>query len=209
MKPGFPARPRPYLGAIGLEEDTVKYRALLIALIVALAACGDAEEGATVTTEEMMEESASTEMMEEEMMDEDVLAVAGAEGDLGTFLAAVESAGMMEDLHGAGPFTVFAPTDDAFDAYLESSGMTEEEALAGGEMLQSIVGYHLVSMMEDSSMVMGMDGESLTTVNGAPLEITVDGETVMVGDATVLRYDIEASNGVIHVIDTVLTPPEG
>jgi uncharacterized surface protein with fasciclin (FAS1) repeats len=209
MKPGFPARPRPYLGAIGLEEDTVKYRALLIALIVALAACGDAEEGATVTTEEMMEESASTEMMEEEMMDEDVLAVAGAEGDLGTFLAAVESAGMMEDLHGEGPFTVFAPTDEAFDAYLESSGMTEEEALAGGEMLQSIVGYHLVSMMEDSSMVMGMDGESLTTVNGAPLEITVDGETVMVGDATVLRYDIEASNGVIHVIDTVLTPPEG
>jgi uncharacterized surface protein with fasciclin (FAS1) repeats len=209
MKPGFPARPRPYLGAIGLEEDTVKYRALLIALIVALAACGDAEEGATVTTEEMMEESASTEMMEEEMMDEDVLAVAGAEGDLGTFLAAVESAGMMEDLHGEGPFTVFAPTDEAFDAYLESSGMTEEEALAGGEMLQSIVGYHLVSMMEDSSMVMGMDGESLTTVNGAPLDITVDGETVMVGDATVLRYDIEASNGVIHVIDTVLTPPEG
>jgi uncharacterized surface protein with fasciclin (FAS1) repeats len=218
MKPGFPARPRPYVGAIGLEEDTVKYRALLIALMVALAACGDAEEGATVTTEEMMEETASTEMMEEtastemmeeEMMDEDVLAVAGAEGDLGTFLAAVESAGMMEDLHGEGPFTVFAPTDDAFDAYLESSGMTEEEALAGGEMLQSIVGYHLVSMMEDSSMVMGMDGESLTTVNGAPLDITVDGETVMVGDATVLRYDIEASNGVIHVIDTVLTPPEG
>jgi uncharacterized surface protein with fasciclin (FAS1) repeats len=218
MKPGFPARPRPYVGAIGLEEDTVKYRALLIALMVSLAACGDAEEGATVTTEEMMEETASTEMMEEtastemmeeEMMDEDVLAVAGAEGDLGTFLAAVESAGMMEDLHGEGPFTVFAPTDEAFDAYLESSGMTEEEALAGGEMLQSIVGYHLVSMMEDSSMVMGMDGESLTTVNGAPLEITVDGETVMVGDATVLRYDIEASNGVIHVIDTVLTPPEG
>jgi uncharacterized surface protein with fasciclin (FAS1) repeats len=76
-------------------------------------------------------------------------------------------------------------------------------------MLQSIVGYHLVSMMEDSSMVMGMDGESLTTVSGAPLEITGDGETVMVGDATVLRYDIESSNGVIHVIDTVLTPPAG
>jgi uncharacterized surface protein with fasciclin (FAS1) repeats len=197
--------------------------------MIALVACGDADQGTTdtteemmeetetteemmeetETTEEMMEETATTEMMDEEMMDEDVLAVAGAEGDLGTFLAAIESAGMMEDLHGEGPFTVFAPTDDAFAAYLESSGMTEEEALAGGEMLQSIVGYHLVSMMEDSSMVMGMDGESLTTVNGAPLEITVDGETVMVGDATVLRYDIEASNGVIHVIDSVLTPPEG
>jgi uncharacterized surface protein with fasciclin (FAS1) repeats len=163
----------------------------------------------TATTEQMMDETATTEMMEEEMMEDDVLAVAGAEADLGTFLEAVEAAGMMEDLQGTGPFTVFAPTDEAFEAYLETSGMTQEEALAGGEMLQSIVGYHLVSMMEDSSMVMGMDGESLTTVSGAPLEITGDGETVMVGDATVLRYDIEASNGVIHVIDTVLTPPAG
>jgi uncharacterized surface protein with fasciclin (FAS1) repeats len=187
----------------------LKLRLLTTLMLIALVACGDAEEGTTATTEAMMEETATTEMMEEEMMEEDVLAVAGAEGDLGTFLTAVESAGMMEDLHGEGPFTVFAPTDEAFDAYLESAGMTEEEALAGGEMLQSIVGYHLVSMMEDSSMVMGMDGESLTTVNGAPLEISVDGETVMVGDATVLRYDIEASNGVIHVIDSVLTPPEG
>jgi uncharacterized surface protein with fasciclin (FAS1) repeats len=76
-------------------------------------------------------------------------------------------------------------------------------------MLQAVVGSHLVSMMEDSTMVMGMDGQTLTTVSGAPLEITVDGETVMVGEATVLRYDIEASNGVIHVIDTVLSPPEG
>jgi uncharacterized surface protein with fasciclin (FAS1) repeats len=195
----------------------MKVRALLVLLVI-LAACGG-EAGSTdtteqmmdetATTEQMMDETATTEMMEEEMMEDDVLAVAGAEADLGTFLEAVEAAGMMEDLQGTGPFTVFAPTDEAFEAYLETSGMTQEEALAGGEMLQSIVGYHLVSMMEDSSMVMGMDGESLTTVSGAPLEITGDGETVMVGDATVLRYDIEASNGVIHVIDTVLTPPAG
>jgi uncharacterized surface protein with fasciclin (FAS1) repeats len=194
----------------------MKLRALVVVLMIALlAACGSGDEGTTDTTEEMMEgTSTSEEMMDEtstteEMMGEDVLAVAEAEGDLGTFLAAIDSAGMMEDLHGEGPFTLFAPTDDAFETYLESSGMTQEEALAGGEMLQAIVGSHLVSMMEDSTMVMGMDGQSLTAVSGAPLEITVDGETVMVGEATVLRYDIEASNGVIHVIDTVLTPPEG
>jgi uncharacterized surface protein with fasciclin (FAS1) repeats len=194
----------------------MKLRALTVLLLIAmLAACGGGEEGTTDTTEEMMDETSTTEeMMDEssttgEMMGEDVLAVAEAEGDLGTFLSAIDSAGMMEDLHGEGPFTVFAPTDDAFDAYLESSGMTQEEALAGGEMLQAIVGSHLVSMMEDSTMVMGMDGQTLTAVSGAPLEITVDGETVMVGEATVLRYDIEASNGVIHVIDTVLSPPEG
>lgn len=183
---------------------------VVLAVALVVAACGEGEQGTTETTEEMMEETSTTEeMMEEEMTEEDVLAVAEAEGDLSTFLAAVEAAGLMEDLHGDGPFTVFAPTDEAFATYLESSGMTQEEALAGGEMLQSIVGHHLVSMMEDSAMVMGMDGESFTTLSGAPLEITVDGETVMVGDATVLRYDIEASNGVIHVIDTVLAPPEG
>jgi uncharacterized surface protein with fasciclin (FAS1) repeats len=185
-------------------------RALLALVMIALlAACGGGGEGTTDSTVEMMDDTSSTEMMDEEMMSEDVLAVAEAEGDLGTFLTAIDSAGMMEDLHGEGPFTVFAPTDDAFAAYLESSGMTQEEALAGGEMLQSIIGYHLVSMMEDSAMVMTMDGDSLTTVGGAPLEVTVDGEKVMVGGATVLRYDIEASNGVIHVIDTVLTPPQG
>lgn len=185
-------------------------RALIALVMIALlAGCGGGDEGTTDTTVEMMDDTSSTEMMDEEMMSEDVLAVAEAEGDLGTFLTAIDSAGMMEDLHGEGPFTVFAPTDDAFDAYLESSGMTQEEALSGGEMLQSIIGYHLVSMMEDSSMVMTMDGDSLITVGGAPLEVTVDGEKVMVGDATILRYDIEASNGVIHVIDTVLTPPQG
>ena len=152
----------------------------------------------------MMDDTSTTA----EMMDEDVLAVAAAEGDLDTFLGALEAAGIMEDFHGEGPFTLFIPTDDAFSAYVEESGMTEEEVLAGGEMLQSVLGYHVVTMMEDSEMVMGMDGQTFTTLNGAPLDVTVDGETVMVGDATIVRYDLSASNGVIHVIDTVLIPPE-
>jgi transforming growth factor-beta-induced protein len=191
---------------------TSRIALLLMTLGLLVAACGD--EGATttsqaaaetVTTEEMMDETTTTE----EMMDDDVLAVAEAEGDLGTFLAATSAAGIMEDFHGEGPFTLFIPTDEAFAAYLESAGMSQEEAFAGAEMLQSILGYHVVTMMEDSEMVMGMDGQTFTTLNGAPLEVTVDGDTVMVGDATILRYDIEASNGVIHVIDAVLTPPEG
>ena len=171
--------------------------------LVMLVACGDA--GGTTTTAPESEESSTTE----EMMEEDVLAVAEAEGDLGTFLAATEAAGIMEDFHGEGPFTLFIPTDDAFAAYLDRAGMTQEEAFAGGDMLQSIVGYHVVTMMEDAEMVMGMDGQTFTTMQGAPLEVTVDGENVMVGDATILRYDIQASNGVIHVIDAVLVPPEG
>ena len=194
---------------------------LLLALVgLLVVACGGGEEGASDTTEEMMDETSTTEEMmdetsttemqgDEEMMDDDVLAVAAAEGDLGIFLDALDSAGIMEDFHREGPFTLFVPTDDAFGAYFDEAGMTQEEAFAGAEMLQSIVGFHVVAMMEDSEMVMGMDGQTMTTMNGAPLEIAVDGETVMVGDATVLRYDIESSNGVIHVIDTVLIPPEG
>jgi len=176
--------------------------AWLIALLALTGiACG---EDAATTTAEMMEDTSTTA----EMMEGDVLAVATAEGDLGAFLAALEAAGMMEDFHGEGPFTLFIPTDDAFDAYLNESGMTEEQVFAGADMLQSILGHHVVTMTEDSEMVMGMDGQSFTTLNGSPLDVTVDGETVMVGDATIVRYDLSASNGVVHVIDTVLIPPE-
>jgi transforming growth factor-beta-induced protein len=192
----------------------MSYRSALLIIVVGLfiAACG--EDAATETTAEMMDGTSTTAEMTDdtattaEMMDEDVLAVAAAEGDLDTFLGALEAAGIMEDFHGEGPFTLFIPTDDAFSAYVDQSGMTEEELLAGGEMLQSVLGYHVVTMMENSEMVMGMDGQTFTTLNGAPLDVTVDGETVMVGDATIVRYDLTASNGVIHVIDTVLIPPE-
>ncbi|HEX9762301.1 MAG TPA: fasciclin domain-containing protein [Acidimicrobiia bacterium] len=180
---------------------------MLLGLLVA--ACG--EDQATATTAPVAADTSTTEEMaeEEEMMDDDVLAVAEAEGDLSIFLAGLEAAGIMEDFHGEGPFTLFAPNDEAFAAYLDDAGMSREEAFAGAEMLQSILGYHVVTMMEDSEMVMGMDGQTFTTLNGAPLEVTVDGDIVMVGDATILRYDIEASNGVIHVIDAVLSPPAG
>lgn len=166
---------------------------LAVLALMAIAACGGP---ATTTT------------AEEEMMDEDVLAVAAAQGDLTTFLAALEAAGIMEDFHGEGPYTLFIPTDEAFADYLGTAGMTQEEAFAGAEMLQGILSYHIVDMLEDSEMVMGMAGQSFTTLSGLPLQVTVEGDTVMVGNATVERYDLEASNGVIHVIDMVLIPPQ-
>jgi uncharacterized surface protein with fasciclin (FAS1) repeats len=187
--------------------------ALLITLLgLLIAACG-VDASNDTTTEAMDDTSTTAEMMDDtattaETMDQDVLAVATAEGDLDAFLSALEAAGMMEDFHGEGPFTLFIPTDDAFSAYLEESGMSQEEVFAATEMLQAILGYHVVTMMEDSEMVMSMDGQTFDTLNGAPLDVTVDGETVMVGDATVVRYDLSASNGVIHVIDTVLIPPQ-
>jgi uncharacterized surface protein with fasciclin (FAS1) repeats len=164
-----------------------------------------------MTDDEMTDdEMTDDEMTDDEMTDDemgDVLEVASAEGDLGVFLAALEAAGTMDDFHGDGPFTLFIPTDQAFADYLSEAGMTQDEAFAGAEMLQALVDHHIVAMEEDADMVMGMAGESFTTMGGTSLDVTVDGETVMVGDATILRYDLHASNGIIHVIDQVLTPP--
>ena len=108
---------------------------------------------------------------------------------------------------GEGPFTVFAPTDEAFAAALESLGLTADELLADTETLTSILTYHVVAGVVPSSQVVTMDGQSVATVNGADITISVDGDTVMVNDATVTAVDIPASNGVIHVIDSVLLPP--
>jgi uncharacterized surface protein with fasciclin (FAS1) repeats len=179
---------------------------VLVALLAFLAAaCGDSATSTTAAPAATTTEAATT-TTEEEIMG-DVLEVAAAEGDLGIFLDALGAAGIMDDFHGEGPFTLFIPTDEAFDSYLAEAGMSQEEVFAGAEMLQAILNYHIVNMMEDAEMVMGMSGESFTTASGQALEVTVDGDIVMVGSATIERYDIEASNGVVHVIDTVLIPP--
>jgi uncharacterized surface protein with fasciclin (FAS1) repeats len=165
-------------------------------------ACG----GSTSTRTTAARSPTTTVAVAEEMGD--VLEVAAAEGDLNTFLAALEAAAVMENFHGDCPFTLFIPTDDAFSAYLSKAGMSQAEVFAGTEMLQAVLNQHIVNMMDDAEMVMGMAGQSFATGSGQALEVTVDGETVMVGGATVDRYDIHASNGVIHVIDTVLIPSD-
>jgi uncharacterized surface protein with fasciclin (FAS1) repeats len=136
-----------------------------------------------------------------------IVDVAAGAGTFDTLVAAVEAAGLVETLSGEGPFTVFAPTDDAFAAALEALGLTADELLADTETLTSILTYHVVAGEVPSSQVVTMDGQSVPTVNGAEVTITVDGETVMVNEATVTAVDIPASNGVIHVIDSVLLPP--
>jgi uncharacterized surface protein with fasciclin (FAS1) repeats len=173
---------------------------LLVALVTT--GCGDDDDDAagTDTTEAPADAG-------EQAATGDVLEAAAGEGDLGTFLKATEAAGVMDGLHGTGPFTVFIPTDAAFEAYLDDAGMSQTEVFGDAAALRRLVDHHIVNMAEDADMVMAMDGQSFTTEADTPLEVTVDGETVMVGDATVERYDIQASNGVIHVIDTVLIPP--
>lgn len=123
--------------------------------------------------------------------------------DAGTFttlLAAAEAAGLVDTLTGEGPLTVFAPTDEAFAALPEG---TVEGLLEDTDALTAILTYHVVA----GSVMSGdlSDGMMAETVNGASIEVGV-GDTVTVDGATVTTADIEASNGVIHVIDTVLLP---
>ena len=176
--------------------------ALLLAGTLVLAACGD--DSAAETTAVTEPTDASTE---ETTAEADIVATAQAAGDFTTLAAALEAAGLVETLQGEGPYTVFAPTDAAFEAALTDLGLTADELLADTETLSSILLYHVVEGEVPAEDVVGLDGQSVPTVNGAEVEITVDGETVMVNDATVTQADVFASNGVIHVIDTVLVPP--
>jgi len=120
-----------------------------------------------------------------------------------TLATALTAADLVDTLKGPGPFTVFAPTDEAF-AKLPEGTLDKLLKPRNKEKLASILTYHVVS-----GKVMAADVVKLskaTTVNGQSVKITVDHGTVKVNDATVTQTDVEASNGVIHVIDTVLLP---
>ena len=135
-------------------------------------------------------------------MDKDIVDTAAAAGSFNTLLAAATAAGLVDTLKGDGPFTVFAPTDDAFAALPEG---TVEALLADPEALAGILTYHVVPGAVMSTEL--VDDMKAGTVNGAEITIDLD-NGVMVNDATVVAADVEASNGVIHVIDKVILPPE-
>jgi transforming growth factor-beta-induced protein len=122
--------------------------------------------------------------------------------DFSTLVEVLEQAELLETLAGEGPFTVFAPTNEAIEALPE--GMLEG-IMSSPESLVGVLQYHVV---EGAYLAADLEGEtSLDTVLGSPLAITVEDGTVLLnGDVTVTEADIEASNGVIHVIDTVLVP---
>jgi uncharacterized surface protein with fasciclin (FAS1) repeats len=131
----------------------------------------------------------------------DIIETAAAAGSFNTLAAAIEAAGLTETLKGEGPFTVFAPTDEAF-AKLPAG--TVDALLKDKARLTAILTYHVVPGEGGSEQVVGLS--SAKTVNGADLPIAVRDGKVIVGQATVTQTDIAASNGVIHVIDTVLLP---
>lgn len=132
----------------------------------------------------------------------DIVDTAAAAGGFETLLAAATAAGLVDTLKSEGPFTVFAPTDDAFAALPEG---TVEALLADPEALAAILTYHVVPGKVMAANL--TDNMMVTTVNGAEITIgTTDGVTV--NGANVVSADIEASNGVIHVLDAVILPPQ-
>lgn len=134
--------------------------------------------------------------------DKDIVDTAAAAGNFTTLLAAAEAAGLVETLKGEGPFTVFAPTDEAFAALPE--GTVEDLLLPENkEALAGILTYHVIAGKIMSTDL--TDDMEAATVNGDTVMIDLD-NGVMVDGANVVTADIEASNGVIHVIDAVIMP---
>jgi uncharacterized surface protein with fasciclin (FAS1) repeats len=142
--------------------------------------------------------------------DADIVDTAIAAGDFTTLVAAVQAAGLEDTLRGEGPFTVFAPTDDAFAALPDGTIETLLEDPAGD--LTDILTYHVVAGAVPAADIVGLDGQQITTVNGAAITVGIadDGSVTLTdaagNDVAVVATDVQANNGVIHVIDAVLLP---
>ncbi len=139
------------------------------------------------------------------------IAVAASQADEPQFtvlVQAVVAAGLADELAAEGPFTVFAPTDEAFINLLTSLNLSAEDVLANTDLLTQVLLYHVVSGAFPAADVVGLDGQSVETLQGESIAISiVDGGVVLNGDVNVIQADVLASNGVIHVIDKVLLPP--
>lgn len=186
----------------------MKYLSLIALLFVF--ACGgggskSTSEESTAVDEATTEETEVVEESSEAASEaKDIVALASETESLSTLVQAVSAAGLVETLQGEGPFTVFAPTNDAFAALPEG---TLEDLLKpeNKEQLVAILTYHVVPSKAVSGDL--TDNMNVATVNGKEVVITTT-EGVKVNGATVVSADVEASNGVVHVIDAVILPPE-
>ena len=135
----------------------------------------------------------------------DIVDTAVAAGSFKTLAAALQAAGLVETLKGKGPFTVFAPTDAAF-AKLPKGTVEDLLKPENKAKLTAILTYHVVPGNVLAAQVVTMNGQDVKTVNGQTVKIGVAGGKVTVNGANVTATDVKASNGVIHVIDTVILP---
>ncbi len=177
------------------RTTTTRLAAGLVAGVLALTACGsDGNDADVAITEAEAAEAAEVGT---------IVDVAVAAGTFDTLVAAVSAAGLAETLSGEGPFTVFAPTDDAFAAL--PAGLVDALLLPENEAaLVAVLTYHVLGAEVPSSDVAT---GSVETLQGEEIELVAGDDGVTVNGANVIAVDVEASNGVIHVIDSVLVPP--
>ena len=170
-----------------------------LAIIGLLVSCGS-DDSDVATTEAPTTEAPTTEAPAEA---QDIVAIASGNEDFTTLVAAVAAAGLVEVLQGEGPFTVFAPTNDAFAAL--PAGLVDKLLLEENkDVLVKIFTYHVVS---GAVLAADVTAGEVPSVEGQNITVTTEGG-VMVNNAKVIATDIIASNGVIHVIDAVILPPD-
>jgi uncharacterized surface protein with fasciclin (FAS1) repeats len=190
-----------------MNIKSTKLAVLLLAFGLIAAACGsDTEDAAEASTDTV--EEADEAMEEEEAMADlpaTVVYIATSNDDFSTLVAALTEAELVETLQGDGPFTVFAPTNAAFNQALADLDLTAEELLASPD-LSGILTYHVIAGKIMAADAIAADGTEIETVNGDTVAVSVVDGNVMIDDATVMIADLEAENGVVHVIDSVILP---
>ncbi len=188
---------------------------LVAASALVLAACNSSADEAATTTEASAESTASAASAETPAASGTIVEVAQGNADFSTLVSAVQAAGLVETLNGAGPFTVFAPTNAAFEkipAETLQGLLTPEQR----DTLTAVLTYHVVSGRVDAATLIeqiqaGGGSATVTTVQGGELTARVVEGGVVLTDAAgnesrVVQTDVTASNGVIHAIDTVVMP---
>ena len=170
-----------------------KKNLMVFSSLALLGACGS----------EVETEDASTEMTAEAIEEADILDTLKRADGFDTFVSAVEAAGMTETLQGEGPFTVFAPTQEAFNR-MDQNVLNDLMKPENKEALAQVIGIHVFEgnySYDDLT-----DGMELTNLAGMTLPITVDGDSKMIAGDLIVGSDIEASNGVIHVPNDIIAP---
>lgn len=136
-----------------------------------------------------------------------IVEIASSDKQFSTLVTALQTAGLIETLEGSGPFTVFAPTNDAFN---KLPAGTVENLLKpeNKQMLVDILTYHVKSGKLDSREIEKLNGQDIQMLNGKPAKIEVKDGKIYIDNAQIIQTDIIASNGIIHVIDAVILPKE-
>ncbi len=186
-----------------------------VAALLILTGCSSSTDSGEAASTTSAAATTSAEAMESEAMQSDtmeagaeeagtIVDVAAGNPDFSTLVAAVDAAGLVETLSGDGPFTVFAPTNEAFEAL--PAGVLDMLLLPENkDTLVKVLTYHVVPGEVTSDLVTAGD---VATVEGSNIAITTDNGVMINGTTTVTAVDVAASNGVIHVIDAVLIPAE-